>query len=94
MAQPKKKNAANSPKNKPGKTNPAPLKQEKEASIDLRSLARDERTWKIIGAVSLLISIFLFIAFFSYFFTWKEDQDKVSQGASILFDNDVRVNNL
>ncbi|HEX7844758.1 MAG TPA: DNA translocase FtsK 4TM domain-containing protein [Chitinophagaceae bacterium] len=94
MAQPKKKKAANSPKNKPAKTNPSDLQQEKEASIDLRSLARDERTWKITGAVSILVSIFLFIAFFSYFFTWKEDQAQASQGASILFDNNVTVNNL
>ncbi len=94
MAQTKKKKAAKSPKNKPGKASPSALKQEKEESIDLRSLARDERTWKIIGAVSLLVSLFLFIAFFSYFFTWKEDQDKVSQGTSILFDNGVTVNNL
>jgi DNA segregation ATPase FtsK/SpoIIIE, S-DNA-T family len=94
MAQKKKKKAAHSPKNKPGKTNPASLKQEKEERIDWRSLARDERTWKITGAVSLLASIFLFIAFISYFFTWKEDQDKVSQGWSVLFDNGVKVNNL
>ena len=91
MAQKKKKKLADNPKNKP---NPSTLKQEKEENIDWRKLVRDERTWKITGAVSLLISIFLFIAFISYLFTWKEDQDKVSQGASILFDNDIKVNNL
>lgn len=80
MAQKKKKKIAESPKNKPGKADALPMKQEKEESIDWRSLARDERTWKISGAVSLLVSIFLFIAFISYFFTWKEDQDKVSRG--------------
>ncbi|HEX6192575.1 MAG TPA: DNA translocase FtsK [Chitinophagaceae bacterium] len=94
MAQKKKKKAADSPKNKPGKTNPSPFKPDKEERIDWRGLARDERTWKITGAVSLLISIFLFIAFISYFFTWKEDQDKVFRGASILFDQDIKVNNL
>ena len=94
MAQKKKKKAAESPKNKPAKTSPSAFKQEKEESIDWRKLASDERTWKITGAVSLLISIFLFIAFISYFFTWKEDQDKVAQGASVLFDNEVKVNNL
>ena len=85
MAQKKKKKAADSPKNKPGKTNPSPFKPDKEERIDWRGLARDERTWKITGAVSLLISIFLFIAFISYFFTWKEDQDKVFRGASAAF---------
>ncbi len=94
MAQKQKKKAAKSPKNKPGAANSSTLRQEKEESIDWRALARDERTWKITGALSLLISIFLFIAFISYFFTWKEDQDKVAQGAGLLFDNDIRVNNL
>jgi DNA segregation ATPase FtsK/SpoIIIE, S-DNA-T family len=94
MAQKKKKKAAESPKKKPGKTNPAPLKQDKEERIDWRALARDERTWKITGTVSLLVSIFLFIAFISYFFTWKEDQNEVSRGISVLFDSGVKVNNL
>src|SRR5688572_21823207 len=71
------------------------LPTEKEESISLKELARDERTWKIIGAVSLLVSIFLFISFFSYLFTWKQDQDKVFRGGfSIVFDNAVQVNNL
>src|SRR5688572_15984059 len=95
MAQKKKKKAADSPKSKPGKSNPSPFKAEKEEQIDWRKLARDERTWKITGAVSLLVSIFLFIAFISYFFTWKEDQDKVFRGGvSILWDNDIKVSNL
>lgn len=76
------------PKAVPGK-----LKADKEEKVDLKKLARDERTWKIIGTVSLLISIFLFIAFVSYFFTWKEDQDKVGE-TSFLTDNDTRVANL
>ncbi len=76
------------PKAMPGK-----LKADKEEKVDLKKLARDERTWKIIGTVSLLISIFLFIAFVSYFFTWKEDQDKVGE-TSFLTDNDTKVSNL
>jgi S-DNA-T family DNA segregation ATPase FtsK/SpoIIIE len=72
------------------------LKADKEEKVDLKKLARDERTWKIIGTVSLLISIFLFIAFVSYLFTWKEDQSLASKGFSFLFDNDKesRVSNL
>jgi DNA segregation ATPase FtsK/SpoIIIE, S-DNA-T family len=82
----------------PGKK-PAPhkFKKEKEEKIDLKKLARDERTWKIIGTISLLISFFLFIAFVSYFFTWKEDQDKViNNNASFLWDMDdeSQVSNL
>ena len=72
---------------------PGKFKADKEEKVDLKKLARDERTWKIIGTVSLLISIFLFIAFVSYFFTWKEDQDKVGE-TSFLTDNDTKVSNL
>ncbi|MET0634737.1 MAG: DNA translocase FtsK [Chitinophagaceae bacterium] len=71
------------------------FRQEKEQPIDWKKLARDERTWKITGAVFLLIALFLFIAFISYFFTWKEDQDAVFRnGASILLDTEKNVNNL
>ncbi|ANE53339.1 cell division protein FtsK [Flavisolibacter tropicus] len=71
------------------------FKKDREETLDFKKLARDERTWKIIGTVSLLISIFLFIAFISYFFTWKEDQDKVlNNDAGFLGDNEVRVSNL
>lgn len=69
-------------------------KPEKEENINLKELARDERTWKITGALSLLIATFLFIAFISYFFTWHEDYDKVSHGSSILWDDHIQVSNL
>ncbi len=94
MAQKRKKKAANSPKNKPGKSSPGALKREKEESVNWRKLVHDERTWKITGAVSLLFSLFLLIAFISYFFTWKEDQAEVTQGIGVLFDNEAKVNNL
>src|SRR5829696_10576960 len=77
------------PKEKSSKVSSAKLKTDKEEKVDLKKLARDERTWKIIGTVSLLISIFLFIAFVSYLFTWKEDQSQVmNKGVAFLFDND------
>src|SRR6266487_4030329 len=83
---------SNKEKPKPAATD---LKPEKEEKVDLRKLARDERTWKIVGAVFILFSLFLFISFISYFFTWKQDQDKVFKGAaSILFDSNVKVANL
>ena len=50
----------------------------------MKQLVKDERTHKIAGTVSLLVCLFLFIAFTSYLFTWKEDQDKVFQGPGIL----------
>ena len=81
------------------KKKPAPqkLQNDKEEKVDLKKLARDERTWKIIGTVSLLISIFLFIAFVSYLFTWDDDQSQVlNRGVGFLFDNDKenQVSNL
>jgi S-DNA-T family DNA segregation ATPase FtsK/SpoIIIE len=90
----KKKTTAAKSVSKPGKAGSRGLKQEKEEKINLRALARDERTWKITGAVLLLIAIFLFTAFISYFFTWSQDQDVVSRGSSILLDDTIRVNNL
>ena len=91
---PKKKAAAVAAKEPP---TPAAdkLKKDREETLDFGKLARDERTLKIIGTVSLLTSIFLFIAFVSYFFTWKEDQDKVFQNsAAFLTDNETKVSNL
>jgi S-DNA-T family DNA segregation ATPase FtsK/SpoIIIE len=70
-------------------------KQEKAESISFKALARDERTWKITGAVFLMIATFLFISFVSYLFTWKQDQPNVlNKGFSILFDTNVHVSNL
>ncbi|RYZ27093.1 MAG: DNA translocase FtsK [Chitinophagaceae bacterium] len=83
------------------KTEPAKItagdkfKKDREEKVDLKKLAKDERTWKIIGTVSLLMSVFLFISFVSYFSTWKEDQSQIfNKGISFLFDNDSKVANL
>ena len=74
---------------------PASLKTEKDAKLSVSQVLRDERTHKITGAVFLLLSIFLFIAFTSYLFTWREDQDKVIRGISILAPSrDLKVANL
>ncbi|RYY54357.1 MAG: DNA translocase FtsK [Chitinophagaceae bacterium] len=94
MANKLKNTPAKAAKKAEPKEEPKKWKQEKDAPIDWKKLARDERTWKITGAVFLLMAIFLFIAFISYFFTWKEDHSIVSDGASVLFDNDKKVNNL
>jgi S-DNA-T family DNA segregation ATPase FtsK/SpoIIIE len=74
---------------------PVDLRPEKEEKIAMQSLVKDERTRKIMGAFLLLLSIFMFIAFTSYLFTWQEDQDKVFKGGSkFLFADDIRVSNL
>jgi len=74
---------------------PASLKTEKDAKLTVSQVLRDERTHKITGAVFILVAIFLFIAFSSYLFTWREDQDKVFRGLSILAPSrDIKVSNL
>lgn len=71
------------------------LKKEKEEQVNVKELVKDERTRKILGAVLLLICLFLFVAFASYLFTWKEDQDKVFNGAKLLFpDEEIHTENL
>ncbi|HCL84624.1 MAG TPA: cell division protein FtsK, partial [Chitinophagaceae bacterium] len=74
---------------------PSSLKTETDAKLTISQVLRDERTHKITGAVFILISVFLFIAFTSYLFTWREDQDKVFRGISILApSHEVKVANL
>jgi S-DNA-T family DNA segregation ATPase FtsK/SpoIIIE len=68
------------------------FRKEKEEAVDWKTLARDERTWKIVGSVFLLIAVFLFISFASYIFTWKEDQAVAQQGFSALLDNEPVAN--
>ncbi len=94
MANKLKKTTKKSPEKKPAKSDVTPFQAEKEEKIDLKAIARDERTWKIIGAVSLLISIFLFVSFISYFFTWKEDQAIARQGLNGIFSSNEPVANL
>ncbi len=99
MANKLKKAAKADPENKPnansnkGKTTVSDLKADKEQTIDWKSLARDERTRKIAGTISLLLAVFLFIAFVSYFFTWEEDQSLASS-RQILFNESIQASNL
>jgi S-DNA-T family DNA segregation ATPase FtsK/SpoIIIE len=95
MANKLKNSAGKKVKADPKKADSKAFKKEKEESVDWKKLARDERTWKIAGALFLLIAVFLLVAFISYFFTWKEDQAKVFRGgSSLLVDNDIKVSNL
>ncbi len=74
---------------------PEELNPDKETEVTVTEVVKDERTTKIMGASSLLLTIFLFVAFTSYLFTWQEDQDKVHQfGIRIFATDDVKVNNL
>ncbi len=94
-AAPKPKPKATPVKEEAKQVAPQKFKKDREEKIDLKKLAKDERTWKIVGTVSLLMAIFLFISFISYFSTWKEDQSQIfNNGISFLFDSDVKVANL
>jgi S-DNA-T family DNA segregation ATPase FtsK/SpoIIIE len=82
-------------KKTPPPPNPEKLTADKEVEVTVTEVVRDERTTKIVGAVSLLVALFLFVAFTSYLFTWQEDQDKVHQfGVKIFAVDDIKVNNL
>lgn len=89
---------ANRLKSSKRSSKPAPdqLKPEKEEQVKVKELVKDERTHKIAGTLSLLLAAFLFFAFASYIFTWKEDQDKVlNHGASILLPSgEIKTSNL
>ncbi len=87
---------ANSLKKKtPPPPDPEELNPDKDADVTVAEVVKDERTEKIIGSICLLLTIFLFISFTSYLFTWQEDQDKVQQfGVRIFSTDDIRVNNL
>ena len=77
------------------KVNSPILNPDKEADVVVSEVVKDERTLKILGAVSLLVSLFLFVAFTSYLFTWQEDQDMVQLWRTQLFSTqDVKANNL
>ncbi len=74
---------------------PGKLTADIEEKVVLRDVVKDERTRKIMGALLLMLCFFFLVAFTSYLFTWKEDQDKVFQyGISILAPNDYPIANL
>lgn len=82
-------------KKTPPPPSPEELNPDKEPEVTVTEVVKDERTTKILGASSLLLTVFLFVAFTSYLFTWQEDQDKVHQfGIRIFATDDVKVNNL
>ena len=83
-------------KKTPPPPNPDKLTQDKEVEVTMQEIVKDERTYKIAGTISLLFSLFLFIAFTSYLFTWKVDQSQIfsSGGIRIFSTDEARVTNL
>jgi len=81
------------------KTPPPPnseiLNADKEVDVTVTEVIKDERTKKIMGAISLLLCVFLFVAIISYLFSWQEDQDIVhNAGISIFGANAPKVHNM
>ncbi|HEX8461203.1 MAG TPA: DNA translocase FtsK 4TM domain-containing protein, partial [Segetibacter sp.] len=75
--------------------NPDILSPDKQEAVTVKEIVKDERTYKIAGTISLLVSLFLFVALTSYAFTWVNDQDIVHQfGVKIFSVEDVHVSNL
>src|ERR1700689_4408881 len=85
---------ANRQKSKKSQASANTLKADKEERVSVRQIAKDERTHKITGAVLLLLAIFLFVAFTSYLFTWKEDQSLIANGISIFHPSSNTTANL
>ncbi|MBL0035966.1 MAG: DNA translocase FtsK 4TM domain-containing protein [Flavobacteriales bacterium] len=58
-----------------------------------KAFLADERTHKVGGLFLVLTSAFLLVAFTSYFFTWRIDQDITSRSWGGIFDRSVHVEN-
>ncbi len=65
-------------------------KGQKEIPFEIQ----DERVRKLAGLLCLLLAFYLFIAFTSYLFTWREDQDKVLRFSwGLLFQSELSMTN-
>ena len=74
---------------------PDQLKQEKDETVAVKQLLKDERTHKIAGSILLLLAFIFFIAFTSYLFTWSADQSEVDKYRNSLFwGGEAKVQNL
>lgn len=61
---------------------------------DLSGLIKNERFQKITGLFLILFSVFCLLAFTSYLFTWKNDQDKLLGSIwSLIFDTGLVLEN-
>ena len=53
-------------------------KSKKKNKVAIKGGLQDERFPKLMGLLCLFLTLYLFIAFSSYLFTWKEDMDKAN----------------
>src|SRR5258706_5161539 len=95
------KNDSESGEKPSGKSGKKRLRKFKDAVRAVIDFFYDERTHKVFGLFLLLFSVYLFVAFASYFFTFSDqhtagqsDRDLVSSyGWSLLSHNEIIVSN-
>lgn len=58
-----------------------------------RAFWGDERTHKVLALMLVLASLFLVVAFTSFLFTWRADQDLMSRGWGEIFSPELGVEN-
>ncbi len=65
-----------------------------KSQLSFKMGLNDERIPKIWGLLLLLVSLYLFIAFVSYLFTWQEDYDEVARFSwEIFLYNNLEIEN-
>ena len=68
------------------------MTNKKKAQFSVLEGVKDERFPKLVGLLFLFLTLYLFVAYTSYLFTWQEDQDKAGQ-ISILWSPESKVDN-
>jgi S-DNA-T family DNA segregation ATPase FtsK/SpoIIIE len=58
-----------------------------------KALLADERTHKVVGLFMVLSAFYLIVAFISFLFTWRIDQDLVGRPWGAIFDPSIRAEN-
>lgn len=69
------------------------MAKKKKGQLQLKLGLNDERVPKLLGVLSLFFALYFFIAFTSYLFTWKIDQDKVFDFSWKLLRTDLEMAN-
>ncbi len=67
--------------------------KKKKGQLRFKFGINDERVPKLLGIVYMFIALYLFIAFFSYLFTWQIDQDRVLRFSGELLFQDLDMAN-
>ncbi|MFT5834240.1 MAG: S-DNA-T family DNA segregation ATPase FtsK/SpoIIIE [Cognaticolwellia sp.] len=71
------------------------MAKKKTLKHEANAAKTDERYSKLLGLMMMMMALYLFVAFVSYLFTWKMDQDIVMHESwGFLFDTGTRVDNM